>query len=259
MSEITFSFGENWKKLNETITRKEIESAKDDLRFWIGENRIKDAHVIDIGSGSGIHSLSFFELGVASLFSFDYDKYSVEATTMHWEHNGKPSNWSVQHGSILDTEYVSSLGNFDIVYSWGVLHHTGNMWKAIQNAASLVKPGGIFFITIYNDYNFDRSIRDKTNYNKAGVLGKKLLESKFIIKEMLILLKSGKNPFAWNRKKERGMNVYRDIVDWLGGLPYEIANEDEMLQFGLKNGFNLKRIWCKEACHYYVFEKPLVQ
>jgi 2-polyprenyl-6-hydroxyphenyl methylase/3-demethylubiquinone-9 3-methyltransferase len=255
MDKITFSFGENWKELNKTITRKEVESSKNDLGYWIGADKIKGANVIDIGSGSGLHSLSFIELGVESLFSFDYDKHSVEATRSHWEQKGKPSNWTVTHGSVLDDDFISTLGSYDIVYSWGVLHHTGNMWKAISNAATLVKPGGVFFITIYNDYNFERSIRDKTNYNNAGFIGKKLLESKFILKEMLILLKSGKNPFAWNRKKERGMNVYRDIVDWLGGLPYEIANEDEMLQFGLNNGFSLKRIWCKEACHYYVFEK----
>ncbi len=255
MTKISFSFGENWKNLNQKIQEEDIDRAIEDIEYWIGKEKIKGKNVIDIGSGSGIHSLSLFRLGVKSLLSFDYDKNSVEATTYHWLRSGEPSNWKVEHGSILDKEYIAKLGQFDIVYSWGVLHHTGNMWQAINNALSLVNSKGLFFITIYNDRNYDRSIKDKTKYNNQNKLGKRLMELNWILKIMLMRSLKFKNPFAWNEKKERGMNVYNDIVDWLGGLPYEIANEDEMLQFGLKNNLTLKRISCKEACHYYLFQR----
>ena len=50
----------------------------------------------------------------------------------------------------MDDEYMNNLSLFDIVYSWGVLHHTGDVWHAIENAASRVKPGGIFYIALYS-------------------------------------------------------------------------------------------------------------
>ena len=39
--------------------------------------------------------------------------------------------------------------NFDIVYCWGVLHHTGNMWKAIDNSTEFVSDTGLYYISIY--------------------------------------------------------------------------------------------------------------
>lgn len=64
---------------------------------------------------------------------------------------GSDQDWMVEQGSVLDEAYLRSLGAFDIVYSWGVLHHTGAMWKALENALIPVAPGGQLFIAIYND------------------------------------------------------------------------------------------------------------
>jgi 2-polyprenyl-3-methyl-5-hydroxy-6-metoxy-1,4-benzoquinol methylase len=255
MNKITFSFGKNWKNLNRILTEEDILKAQADLVYWLGEENIRGKEVLDIGSGSGIHSLGFLRLGAARLFSFDYDRHSVEATTEHWAGAGKPEHWTVTHGSVLDPEFLSKLPRFDLVYSWGVLHHTGDMWSAIRNALDRVKPGGVLYITLYNDRDYAGSMALKQRYNSASTFGKRLMEAKWILKIMARRLLKLQNPFAWNQKKIRGMDTYHDIVDWLGGLPYEIANEDEMLRFGLENGLSLQRIWCREDCHYYFFRK----
>lgn len=256
--EITFSFGKNWLDLNKSVTKKEIDKATDDLIYWVGKENIENKRVLDLGSGSGIHSLGLLALKAKELISFDYDPHSVTATKEHWENLGKPEKWKVLHGSILDKAFVESLGKFDLVYSWGVLHHTGNMWEAINNALGMVSPGGYFYLTIYKDDNYEKSIRIKKKYNAASPMGKRLIERKEISKLMVKRMAGLKNPFAWNQKIERGMNIYHDLVDWLGGLPYEAASEDEMLQWGLKNNLELKRILCKGnygACNYYLFKK----
>lgn len=257
-AKITFSFGKNWMDLNRSITEEEINKAKQDLDIWIGKENIEGKRVLDLGSGSGIHSLSLLMLGAGELVSFDYDPNSVTATTHHWEKKGKPANWKVLHGSVLDKDFISTLGKFDLVYSWGVLHHTGSMWEAINNALTMVKDNGLFYLTIYKDDDYANSIKLKERYNAASPAGKKMIEYSHISKIMMKRAARLKNPFTWNEKLERGMNIYHDLIDWLGGLPYEAASEDEMLKWGIENNLKLKRILCRGnygSCNYYLFQK----
>jgi 2-polyprenyl-6-hydroxyphenyl methylase/3-demethylubiquinone-9 3-methyltransferase len=164
----------------------------------------------------------------------------------------------VEHGSILDKNYVRSLGQFDIVYSWGVLHHTGAMWEAVENCASFVAPGGVFWIALYEKGpRYAKDLALKKRYNAASKLGKRWLIGRWILRIMLGRLKRGQNPFTWNEQWDRGMNVYHDIIDWLGALPYEVASEDEVVMFARKRRFVLERSWSfPRGRSIYVFSLP---
>ena len=253
---ITFSFGQNWLDYLKTVGNTEIEKAIKDILEYLDEETVKKSRILDIGSGSGIHSSAFYKLGAKEVRSFDYDEYSVEATKYMHKLCESPVNWKVGRGSILDSEFVESLGKFDIVYSWGVLHHTGNMWEAIKNAMKLVSPGGKLWITLYvKGPNYQTHLSLKKRYNNATETGKKWIIRKYILRLMLHRLLHFKNPFTWNEKRERGMNVYHDIIDWLGGLPYEVASPDEVLRFGRQNGMIMERIRIvpEGGCNYYLF------
>ena len=239
------------------LSEEDVGRARADIKEWLGDVAGKD--VIDIGSGSGLHSLCFKTLGARRLVSFDYDPKSVQATRTLKERTPENDNWTVLHGSILDRPFVDSLGKFDVVYSWGVLHHTGAMWEAIENAAGMVAPGGIFWIALYQaGPRYEKDLALKQRYNRASKLGKWWMVQVEILIEMLRQIRHGKNPLFWNQQRHRGMNQYHDIIDWLGGLPYEVADEDETVVFGRKKGFILERIKVKDegACSIYVFSRP---
>jgi 2-polyprenyl-6-hydroxyphenyl methylase/3-demethylubiquinone-9 3-methyltransferase len=257
-NKITFSFGKNWSKYAITIDDLAINLASQDIDEWLGKELIRDKKVLDIGSGSGIHSLVFFKNQASQVLSFDYDIYSVETTKSLWDKEGKPSHWQVIQGSILDDIFTSNLGGFDIVYAWGVLHHTGAMWEAIKKTLSLVNSHGYLFMSLYTKGpNYQKHLALKQRYNNSSLFEKKYLEYKCILGVMKHRLKTGQNPFKWNQKKERGMNIYHDIIDWLGGLPYEVASPSDVVTFCQNFNFELKKIKELEegGCSQYLFQK----
>ena len=136
-----FEFGKNWKAYLTNLTEVKIEIARQSLIEMLECNDLTGKTFLDIGSGSGLFSLAAAKLG-AKVYSFDFDPNSVKCTQYLKERYYPKSSWVVEKGSILDKEYISSLGKFDIVYSWGVLHHTGNLHNALENADIAVKEKG---------------------------------------------------------------------------------------------------------------------
>src|ERR1041385_1515449 len=212
---ITFSFGRNWRDFLDTVSEDTLRRAMGDIVEWIGQENVAGKTVLDIGSGSGIHSLCFHSLGAKEVFSFDVDPHSVASTRLSWEKAGKPANWQVVHGSILDEHFVHQLAKAEIVYSWGVLHHTGSMWQAVDHAASLVASGGLFWIALYvKGPHYEEHLALKRRYNRASWLGKKIMVWRNILDIMRERRRNGMNPWTWNTRDGRGMNTYHDLIDW---------------------------------------------
>jgi SAM-dependent methyltransferase len=248
---ITFSFGRNWKNyvknvVNETI----IEEAKQALLRYLPEENYKEKTFIDVGCGSGLFSFAALRLGCRKVISFDVDKKSIEATLLlksKFKHLIEYNrDWDVFEGSILDESLVQKLDKGgDIVYSWGVLHHTGNMWKAIENVCELVKEGGYLIIAIYNHApSSEFWLTIKRFYNNYKFL-QPLLN---IIYGSYVSLGFVIRRRKFNLKRERGMHVFYDAIDWLGGLPYEFACADEVIEYIESLGFKLVSTPTKLPC-----------
>ena len=237
-----FSFGENWLKYLDEMSADAPERMAAYVADWIGAD-LSGRRIVDIGSGQGLTSMVAVSSG-AEVVSFDLDPSSVTATRRLWRGVGEPDAWVVLQGSILDPAFLQSLGLFDVVISWGVLHHTGRMWEAIDAAASMVRPGGTLWIALYHrTHRSTRSLRTKRFYNRlpgpakrvfrliyAGTLG-----AKHVIRHRS-LRRLG------TYQVERGMSWRRDIEDWLGGLPYEVASPGQVLARLLPLGFTLERL-----------------
>jgi 2-polyprenyl-3-methyl-5-hydroxy-6-metoxy-1,4-benzoquinol methylase len=259
-----FEFGKNWNSFLKTLDDKRIEEAIDSLKEMLEVEDLEGKKFLDIGSGSGLFSLAAKKLG-AEVHSFDFDTDSVSCTKYLRDTYFPDSNWIVEEGSVLDVDYVKSLGQFDIVYSWGVLHHTGHMYKALDNAALPVKEGGKLFIAIYNDEGAKSKVWKKikkvyVKYLAGKYLITMLYTPYYLTKNFLMdTLYLRQPPFARYRKgkKERGMSGKHDLADWLGGYPFEVARIPEIFNFYKKKGFVLNVVTTKKGkgCNQFVFTK----
>jgi 2-polyprenyl-3-methyl-5-hydroxy-6-metoxy-1,4-benzoquinol methylase len=235
---ISFSFGRNWQQFNESHLNAEREQiAAASLLQFLERRDLQGLTFLDIGCGSGLFSLAAYRLGASRIVSVDVDPYSVTSTTKLYKSAGSPKHWQILHGSILDPTLTGSLEPADVVYAWGSLHHTGAMWQAIRNAAALVQPEGLFFLAIYNKVegrgSSDYWLRMKKIYNRSPTPVKRAMEVAYAVRYHILgdLIRLRNPSTTFRNYNTRGMNLWIDIRDWLGGYPYEAARADEVFKF----------------------------
>lgn len=259
-----FRFGENWSSFITQLNEDRIIQAESALKNMLNSENLKNKRFLDIGSGSGLFSLAAMRLG-ATVHSFDYDPYSVACTKeLKKRYFDENPNWRIEEGSALDENYIKSLGSFDIVYSWGVLHHTGNMYKALENSIIPINDNGSIFIAIYNDQGIWSKLWTKVKelYCKNKIT-KFIVLSIYIPYFTLVAIISSmvkyKKPFKifTAYKSNRGMSIYHDWIDWLGGYPFEVAKPEDIFEFYKERDFKLDKLITTNrlGCNQFVFSK----
>lgn len=264
-----FEFGRNWSRFLAVLDDARIRAAERGLQDML-ETPLEGLRFLDIGSGSGLSSLAARRLG-ARVHSFDFDPQSVACTSeLRRRYFPGDADWTVERGSALDADYVRRLGSFDIVYSWGVLHHTGRMWDALDLAAVPVAPRGRLFVAIYNDTGSQsrRWHAIKRTYNRLPrparvpfAIAVSLPEEGKALVRAALRLRPGDYVRRWTGYgRLRGMSRWHDILDWVGGYPYEFARPEEIFDFYRERGFTLTRMRCGGVglgCNEFVFQRTL--
>jgi 2-polyprenyl-3-methyl-5-hydroxy-6-metoxy-1,4-benzoquinol methylase len=259
-----FGFGRNWKRFFAVLNDERVRAAEDSLRAMLGVSTLEGASFLDVGSGSGLFSLAAVRLGASRVHSFDYDVDSFECTReLRNRYYSNKLSWTVERGSVLDGRYMRSLGTWDIVYSWGVLHHTGDMYGTFANVVPAVRAGGHLLIAIYNDQGWKSKAWwwVKRSYN-ANVLVRLAILVIFIpysiVGGLTADLVRRRNPLARYSAHVRGMSHVHDWVDWLGGFPFEVASRSAIEAHFRAQGFSLERlISCrnKHGCNEFLFKR----
>jgi 2-polyprenyl-6-hydroxyphenyl methylase/3-demethylubiquinone-9 3-methyltransferase len=246
-----FEFGENWASFSEGIDASAVQAAQGSLVKLFEEDGLTGKTFLDIGCGSGLFSIAAAQLGASKVLGIDLDPVSVETSSKNAEIwlqvdesyslGNRDMVLSFKQASVLDKVVMDTLGQFDVVYSWGVLHHTGNMRRALEIAAARVKPGGVLVTAIYNRHSTSPVwLVVKRFYNWLPNFGQRLVVIGFAPVIFLAkLIVTRKNPL----KMGRGMDFMHNVVDWLGGYPYEYASVSEMALMFNENGMRLAKVF----------------
>jgi SAM-dependent methyltransferase len=226
-----FGFGENWLDFARHLDDGRIAEAERSVRVLVGSESLAGLRFVDIGSGSGLFSLAARRLG-ARVHSFDYDPASVACTEKLRElHRPGDPDWTVERASVLDRNYLYRLGTFDIVYSWGVLHHTGAMYDALAAASSLLAPSGLFAFALYRRTLLCPLWRlEKRWYAGAAPQARQRSRAVYVALLRLRFRLVGRDfdAFVDGYRSGRGMDFEHDVHDWMGGYPYESISPAEV-------------------------------
>lgn len=262
-----FAFGRNWRGFVAEVDEERIRSAIESLRRMLGVEDLRGRTFLDVGCGSGLFSLAAARLGADRIHSFDYDADSVTATDTLRSRYAPDANWSVERGDATDEPYMRSLGTFDVVYSWGVLHHTGAMWVAVANTSELVAPGGQLFIALYNDQGRKSELwrAVKRTFNRLPAPVQPVYAVVVMLPYELRLIAGAlarKDPLSyvqgWTQPLTRGMSRWHDLLDWAGGYPFEVATPHEVFGFLHARGFDLEELVTAGGslgCNEFVFRR----
>jgi 2-polyprenyl-6-hydroxyphenyl methylase/3-demethylubiquinone-9 3-methyltransferase len=250
-----FEFGKNWASYARLVTEEHLQEAVRSLQRLAGGD-LRGKRVLDIGCGSGVHALAALRLGAREVVAVDIDRDSVATTEAVLQARAAGQPWSVRQTSVFDLQ-AGAEGLFDVVYSWGVLHHTGDMYRALRTAASVVAPQGQFIFALYRRTRLCWLWKaEKKWYTGARPAAQARARSAYVALFRIglpIARRCSFSSFLAGYGQRRGMDFYHDVHDWLGGWPYESISPAQTERFMTRLGFQRVRAFARAGTELGLF------
>jgi predicted RNA methylase len=224
-----FAFGKNWASYAQGVTDADIEQAILNLHRLSG-GAVKGKRFLDIGCGSGLHSLAALRLGASEVLAVDLDPDSVATTRKLLEIHAHGQRWSTLERSVFELP-AACAGAFDVVYSWGVLHHTGDMLRALRVATTMVTPGGEFMFALYHRTRLCWFWKKEKRWYAGASQAAQARARALYLAVFRLLNRRTFTDYVAKYAANRGMDFYHDVHDWLGGWPYESMLPSDTDQF----------------------------
>jgi ubiquinone/menaquinone biosynthesis C-methylase UbiE len=117
----------------------------DFARFADGRGR----DVLEVGVGMGADHLEWAKASPRSLTGIDLTPRAIELTRQRIDSYGCASTLRCADAERLPFEDES----FDLVYSWGVLHHSPDTARAVREVFRVLRPGGTARVMIYHKWS----------------------------------------------------------------------------------------------------------
>jgi SAM-dependent methyltransferase len=260
-----FAFGQNWASYATLVDEARLADAERGLIRLLGPDGLRGRTFLDIGCGSGLHAAAAARLGAAHLLAVDYDPQAVETSRTVLARHAPGTAAEVRQQSVFAL-HPDADGQFDIVYSWGVLHHTGAMHDAIRRAAAMVKPGGLFAFSLYRRTPLCGAWRrEKRWYAAASPRAQAAARRIYVTLMRLRFALTGRDFKAYvaDYHNARGMDFGHDVHDWMGAYPYESITPDEVAVLMRDLGFAPVRSFTEHTpiglfgsgCDEYVYRR----
>jgi SAM-dependent methyltransferase len=244
--ETHFAFGQNWSDYADNIRDDQIVEAKNALQRLLGNEDLAGKRLLDIGCGSGVHSLAALQLGAAEVVAVDLDPESVNTTERVLRRSAPAgASYRVMQRSVFDLN-TAELGSFDVTYSWGVLHHTGKLHEALARASAMTAPSGLFVFALYRKTWLCRFWTiEKRWYAAASAKRQEYARRTYVRLFRIGLLIRGRRFAAYEEayRSNRGMDFYHDVHDWMGGYPYESISDREVDALMTPTGFQARQLF----------------
>jgi 2-polyprenyl-3-methyl-5-hydroxy-6-metoxy-1,4-benzoquinol methylase len=154
----------------------------------LGRDWFAGKRVLDLGCGGGRFSLGFLELG-ADVTAVDQSQGGLAATRQLCERFGE--RLTTRHVDLLSWSEPDA---FDLVFSYGVVHHTGNTYLAIDNAIQKVAPGGRLFLMVYG---FPTTANDCRELNHYEELRRELAPHDLQTRRRIVEQRFGEQAHGW--------------------------------------------------------------
>ena len=256
-----FKFGENWKNFSNLIDNNRLKEAVTSLKKLTNKKSLNNLSFLDIGCGSGLSSLAAIQLNCKKIYAIDQDEQSIKTTKKVLQ----KSRFKKVKVEKKDLFTLNEKEKFDIVYSWGVLHHTGNMLEAIKKSTKMVSKNGILILALYKKTKLCNLWKiEKYIYKSSPKVIQNFIKNLFIFlfKLAMILKRKNFSNYINDYKTKRGMDFYHDVHDWLGGYPYESISFEEISKIMDKFGYKMIRSFQVKkqigffgtGCDEYVFK-----